>query len=93
MQYDTDCSCEGPPVSDSPAPVVSDSESDSPAPVVSDSDSVAIVDFVFDHILDQVMYFAEDGGPMEGNVTLHDSSPWEHWEDVVEEVVMEEAMG
>ena len=41
------------------------------------SDSVAIVDMVFDGILDLVMYMAVDDGPMEANDTLHDSSPWE----------------
>ena len=61
--------------------------SDSLPPVHSDADSVAVVDAVIDHILDQVVYMvAEDEESiMEGNITLHDSGPWEHLEDVVEQ--------
>ena len=78
---------------DSLPSIDSNSHSDSLPPVDSDADSVAVVDAVVDHILDQVVYLAEeDEESMEGNITLHDSGPWEHLEDVVEEVVMEEAV-
>ena len=80
VEYDTDCSCGGPPGRHE----VEHSDYDSSPSVNPDVEDV--VDAIIGHLLDQVMYQAalDEDSISECNVTLHSSGPWEQLEDMVE---------
>ena len=82
VEYDTDCSCGGPPGRHE----LEYSDYDSIPSVHPDFESEDVVEAIVAHLLDQVMYHAalDEDSILECNVTLHSSGPWEQLEDMVE---------
>jgi len=79
VEYDTDCSCGGPPGRHE----LEYSDYDSIPSVHPDLESEDVVHAFIGHLLDQVMYQAalDEDSILECNVTLHSSGPWEQLED------------